>query len=54
MADDLAFELQIERAKREVSTCVDVEQMRNLTNQMIELMIQQRSVCRDLLNGYEP
>ena len=54
MADDLAFELQIERAKREVSTCVDVEQMRHLTNQIIELMVQQRSVCRDLLKGYRP
>jgi len=49
MADDLAFELQIEKAKREIAVCNDVEGMRHLTTQMIDMMTHQRQVTRSLL-----
>ena len=49
MTDDLAFELQIERAKREIARCVDVEHMRHLTKQMIDMMYQQRFLTRYLI-----
>ena len=49
MADDLAFELQIEKAKREIAVCNDVEGMRHLTTKMIDMMTQQRQVTRSLL-----
>ena len=53
MADDLAFELQIEKAKREIAVCNDVEGMRHLTTKMIDMMTQQRQVTRSLLNDYK-
>ena len=49
MTDDLAFELQIEKAKREIAVCNDVEGMRHLTTKMIDMMTHQRQVTRSLL-----
>ena len=49
MADDLAFELQAEKATREIAVCNDVEGMRHLTTKMIDMMTQQRQVTRSLL-----
>ena len=53
MTDDLAFELQIEKAKREIAVCNDVEGMRHLTTRMIDMMTHQRQVTRSLLNDYK-
>ena len=47
--DDISFELQLEHAKREVTGCSDLEVLRHLTLQMIDVVRSQRKMTRKLL-----
>lgn len=49
MNSDVSFELEMEKARREVCGCYDLEHLRSLTLQMIDVVRFQRKVTRDLL-----
>lgn len=51
MSDDISFFLHLERARRATHAAEDIEELRGLTLQVIELLQKQREVTRALLNA---
>ena len=48
--DDVMFSFQVEQARRALNACSDIKEMRMLSVKMLEMMVYQRQVTRDLVD----
>ena len=49
---DVAFGFLVETCRREVQSCSDIDHMRRLTLQVLQLMESQRSVLRQMIDEH--
>ena len=48
--DDVTFAFHVETAKRALNACSDIKEMRMISVKMLEMMVYQRKVTRDLVD----
>lgn len=48
--DDVMFSFQVETARRALNACNDITEMRMISVKMLEMMVYQRQVTRDLVD----
>ena len=48
--DDVMFAFQVEQARRALNACNDIKEMRMISVKMLEMMVYQRQVTRDLVD----
>ena len=48
--DDVTFAFQVETARRALNACSDITEMRMISVKMLEMMVYQRKVTRDLVD----
>ena len=50
IVDDVMFSFQVETARRALNACNDITEMRMISVKMLEMMVYQRQVTRDLVD----
>ena len=50
IVDDVMFSFHVETAKRALNACNDITEMRMISVKMLEMMVHQRKVTRDLVD----
>lgn len=50
IVDDVMFSFQVEQARRALNACGDIKEMRMISVKMLEMMVYQRQVVRDLVD----
>ena len=50
IVDDVMFSFHVETAKRALNACSDIKEMRMISTKMLEMMVYQRQVTRDLVD----
>ena len=48
--DDVMFSFHVEQARRAINACGDIQEMRMISVKMLEMMVHQRKVTRDLVD----
>tara|TARA_B100001540_G_scaffold195958_1_gene172565 strand:+ start:177 stop:362 length:186 start_codon:yes stop_codon:yes gene_type:complete len=54
MDNGLAHELSVERSRREIYRCGDIEQLRDVALQLINLVEGQRGMLLQMIDKHEP
>lgn len=50
IVDDVMFSFHVEQARRALNACSDIKEMRLISVKMLEMMVYQRQVTRDLVD----
>jgi hypothetical protein len=50
IVDDVMFSFHVEQARRAINACGDIKEMRLISVKMLEMMVYQRQVTRDLVD----